>query len=80
MSCLDDLTWNYPMKHFFLLATIAMITVKILLPVFIAAVVTKLYLVSIAKDKDPSIRLKMHQTFLFFIFTTICLISAEFAF
>ena len=32
--------------------------------------------VSIAKDKDPSIRVKIHQTF-FFIFTTICLISAE---
>ena len=25
---LDDLTWNYPMKHLFLLAIIAMITVK----------------------------------------------------
>ena len=35
----------------------------------------KLYLVLIAKNKDPSIRVKMHQTF--FIFTTICLISAE---
>ena len=27
--------------------------------------VTKLYLVSIAKDKDPSISAQMHQTFLF---------------
>ena len=26
---LDNLTWNYPMKHFFLLAKVAMITVKI---------------------------------------------------
>ena len=26
---LDDLTWNYPMKHFFLLATVAMLTVKV---------------------------------------------------
>ena len=24
----DDVTWNYPMKHFFLLATVPMITVK----------------------------------------------------
>ena len=31
----------------------------------------KLYLVSIAKNKDTSIRIKMHQTS-FFIFTTIC--------
>ena len=38
--------------------------------------VTKLYLVSIAKDKDPSIRIKMQQTF-FFIFPTISHISAE---
>ena len=38
--------------------------------------VTKLYLVSVAEDKDPSIRVKMHQTF-FFIFTTICLTSPE---
>ena len=38
-------------------------------------IVTKLYLVSIAKD--PSIRIKMHQTFFFFTFTTICLVSAE---
>ena len=38
--------------------------------------VIKLYLVSIVMDKDPSIRVKMYQTF-FFIFTTICLISAE---
>ena len=35
----------------------------------------KLYLMSIAKDKDPSIKVKMHQTF--FIFTIICLITAE---
>ena len=33
----------------------------------------KLYLVSIAKNKDPSIRVKIHQTFL----TNICLISVE---
>ena len=25
---LDGFTWNYPMKHLFLLATVAMITVK----------------------------------------------------
>ena len=36
----------------------------------------KLYLVSIAKNKDPSIMFKMRQTFAF-IFTTICRISAE---
>ena len=36
----------------------------------------KLYLVSIAKNKDPSIRVKCIKHF-FFIFTTICLISAE---
>ena len=40
---LDDLTWNYPMKNFFLLATIAMITVKCLWPIFIAAVVRETY-------------------------------------
>ena len=28
-NALDDLTWNYPMKHLFLLATVTMITVKI---------------------------------------------------
>ena len=33
-------------------------------------------LVSIAKNKDPRIGVKMHQTF-FFTFTTLCLISAE---
>ena len=27
-SDMDDLTWNYPMKNFFLLATIAMIVVN----------------------------------------------------
>ena len=34
--------------------------------------VSKLYLVSIAKDKNPGIRIKIDQTF-FFLFTTICL-------
>ena len=28
VTCPDDLTWNYRMKHFFLLATVAMIAVK----------------------------------------------------
>ena len=37
----------------------------------------KSYLVSIVKNKDPTIRVKMDQTFSF-IFTTICLISAEY--
>ena len=33
--------------------------------------------VSIAKDEKPSIRVKIHQIFFVLIFTTICLISAE---
>ena len=40
---MDDLTWNYPKKHFFLPATIAMVTVKCLLPIFIAAVFGETY-------------------------------------
>ena len=97
---LPNETWNYPMKHFLFLptvATVAMITFKMFLPIFIAAVVRKtyssikimqplssnynwengvkqikiteeylsqkLYLVSTAKGKDPSIRVRMHQTF-----------------
>ena len=30
MTCPDDLTWNQRMNNFFLLATIAMITLKML--------------------------------------------------
>ena len=93
---MDDLTWNYPMKKFFLVANFAMITVKMLFTHFHSSsyqgniflhqnhascysklklrkgsqtnkdywrkFVTKLYLVSIAKNKDPSIRVKIHQT------------------
>ena len=105
---LDNLAWNYPMKNFFLLATVAMIAVKMFLPIFIAAVVretysfnkimqpispnynwengvkqikiteenciTKLYLVSIAKDKRT--RSTCTKQFLF-ILTTIPLTSGE---
>ena len=39
-------------------------------------IVPKLYFVLIAKDKDPSLRVKMYQTFVF-IFTPIFLISAD---
>ena len=94
---LDDLTWNYPMKHLFLLAIVAMITVKMSFTHFYSSscqgnipsskscsllvqtiigkmesnrdkdywrkFVTKLYFVSVAKAKDPSIKVKMHQTF-----------------
>ena len=38
-----NLAWNYPMKNFFLLATVAMIAVKMFLPIFIAAVVRETY-------------------------------------
>ena len=43
---LPNETWNYPMKHFLFLptvATVAMITFKMFLPIFIAAVVRKTY-------------------------------------
>ena len=40
---LDDLSWNYPIKHLFLLATITMITEKMYFTHFIAAVVRKTY-------------------------------------
>ena len=40
---LDDLTWNYPMKNFFLLAIVAMITVNMVLPILKAAVVMETY-------------------------------------
>ena len=40
VACPDDSTWNYPIKNFFLLATVAVITVKMFfLPIVIAAVV-----------------------------------------
>ena len=42
----DTYRWNYPMKHFLFLptvATVAMITFKMFLPIFIAAVVRKTY-------------------------------------
>ena len=40
---LDDLTWNYPMKNFFLLVIVAMITVNMFLPILKAAVVMETY-------------------------------------
>ena len=100
----DELTWNYPMTHLLLLATVTMINIKMSFTHFHSSsfqvfretyfsikimqsispnytwengvkgcwrkIVTKLYLVSIAKDKDPSFKVKMHQTF-FFIFTSL---------
>ena len=42
----DTYHWNYPMKHFLFLPTVAivaMITFKMFLPIFIAAVVRKTY-------------------------------------
>ena len=86
------------MNRFFLLATVAVISVNLSFTHFIAAVVKethsfmkiiqpnsqtdkdywrkfvrKLNLVSIAKNKDPSISVKIDQTF----YNAICLISAE---
>ena len=64
------------MKHLFLLAIVAMITVKISFIHFHSSKCqrkiflhqnTKLYLVSIAKGKDPSIRFKMHETYFLFL-------------
>ena len=40
---MDDLTWHYPVKHFFLLTTIAVNTVETSIPIFIAAVVWETY-------------------------------------
>ena len=37
---------------------------------------TNMYHVSIAKDKYPTIRVKIYQTF-FFIFTSLCIVYAE---
>ena len=77
--------WNYPVKHLFLLAIITMITVKISFTHFhssscqgniflhqIHVMSQKLYLVSFAKNKDPSIRVKMHQTFFYHYLPYIC--------
>ena len=43
MTCLDDLAWNYSVKDLFLLVTVTKVTVKYLLPIFIAAVVRETY-------------------------------------
>ena len=41
---LDDLSWNYPIKHLFLLAAVTMIIAKkCFLPIFIAAVFRETY-------------------------------------
>ena len=95
---LDHLTWNYPMKHLFVLANVTMITVKMSFThfhssscqenIFFHKIIQsispnynwengvkqteenlwqKLYLVSIAKDKDHNISVKMYQTFFLFL-------------
>ena len=109
VTCPGWFNMELPNEIFFVLATIAIITIKMFFYPFLSQqlsekhipsskscnllvlnynwensvkqikiiywrkFVTKFYLVSIAKDKDPSIRVKMHRT-IFLLFTTICLI------
>ena len=51
----DDLTWNYLMKDLFLLAVVAMITVKISFTHFLAAVVREIYsCIKIIQSSGPN--------------------------
>ena len=85
VTCPGWFKMELPNEAFFLLATVAMITVKMSFTHFhssscqgniflhqIHVMSQKLYLVSFAKNKDPSIRVKMHQTFFYHYLPYIC--------
>ena len=54
-DALDDLTWNYPKKLFFLLANVAMTTLKMSFTHFIAAIVRETYsIIKILQHISPN--------------------------